>query len=591
MSAQTGDSNLFVGKLMIEELFRCGVDYFCLSPGARCTPLTVAAARHPTARRRVFNDERAAAYHALGYARATGRAAALICTSGTAAANYLPAVVEASMDMLPMMMLTTDRPPELRDCGANQVIHQPGLYERYVRWQFDLPCPDDNIPPEFVLTTVDQAVHRAHSGPAGPVHLNCMFREPLVPDNGGDDNRPDNPELARWRSRRQPFTLYEPRQSMLTDDHLDQVSAIMNSAASGLLVVGRLAKDSERTAVARLAQHLGWPVLPDILSGLRLGADTDNVIPYCDLLLQSVKPWTIDRPAVVLHLGGRVVSKRLVTFLKAASFDEYIHVADHPFRHDWQHMVTHRMEGSPAQFCDAVAPLVSPAGESRLLKQLRSASERFRAVVQRTMEVGDTLSDAGIARAVAADTPASHGLFVANSLPIRILDSFADFKPQSATRTPLAACNRGASGIDGTIAAASGYAVGLARPVTLIIGDLAFLHDLNSLSIVRSIAHPLTIVLINNDGGGLFSLLPIADCRDVFEKYFATPHGLKFAASAEQFGIDYHAPKTSEEFATCYRQAVLAEHPTLIEVATHRETTRDLYHNLLTAARQIVADP
>ena len=179
MSDQTGVYNLYAGELMIEELVRCGVEQFCLSPGARCTPLTIAVADHSTAERRIFHDERAAAYHALGYARATGRAAALICTSGTAAANYLPAVVEASMDMVPMILLTADRPPELIDTGANQTMRQEQFFGGFAAWYFDLPCPNVEIAPEFVLTTVDQAVYRSIGG---PVHINCRYREPLDTD-------------------------------------------------------------------------------------------------------------------------------------------------------------------------------------------------------------------------------------------------------------------------------------------------------------------------------------------------------------------------------------------------------------------------
>ncbi len=590
MSDQTGAYNLYAAELMIEELVRCGVEQFCLSPGARCTPLTIAVADHPTAERRIFHDERAAAYHALGYARATGRAAVLICTSGTAAANYLPAVVEASMDMVPMILLTADRPPELRDCGANQAIDQQNLYGHYTRWYFDVPCPDKHVPPESILTMIDQAVHRAHSSPAGPVHLNCMFREPLLPNPHTDIALSDSPALATWRGRQRPFTIYEPRQTVLSDDQLKHASDIIDSAASGLLVVGRLSNDTERTAVERFARHLGWPVLPDILSGLRLGAECDAVIPYYDLLLQSVDAWKIAHPAVALHLGGRVVSKRLMTFLKAACFDEQLHVADHPYRHDWQHMVTRRLECSPVAFCEAVTPLVTTAGEFELKRQLRQASAQVGAIVQRTTEGGRDLSEPGIARLISQNIPEDAGLFVANSLSIRLMDSCADLTRKSVTQTPPVACNRGASGIDGTIATAAGYAVGLARPVTLLLGDLALLHDLNSLAIVRSLEYPMTIVLINNDGGGIFSLLPVAEREDIFEKYFATPHGLTFASSAKQFGLEYHTPTTPDEFVECYRRAVGSKRSALIEARTNREGTRDLYRKLLDEAAQTIPE-
>jgi 2-succinyl-5-enolpyruvyl-6-hydroxy-3-cyclohexene-1-carboxylate synthase len=293
---------------------------------------------------------------------------------------------------------------------------------------------------------------------------------------------------------------------------------------------------------------------------------------------------------VVLHLGGRLVSKRLMTFIKAAQFDEYIHVADHPYRYDWQHLVSNRVEADLAQFCRSMAPLLTSPIESSLVKRLRTVSDNVGEVVRRDLDAAGSLTELGVARIVAAVTPPGSALFLANSLPIRLFDSFAGFKRKPAGETPLIACNRGASGIDGTIATATGYAAGSKRSTTLVIGDLAFLHDLNSLNIVRSLPCPLTIVLINNDGGGLFSLLPVADRQDVFETYFATPHGLSFAEAAGQFELDYRAPKTPAEFSACYHEAVQSDQAALIEVSTDRRGTRELYQRLLTAAGRAVTD-
>ncbi|MDH4034729.1 MAG: 2-succinyl-5-enolpyruvyl-6-hydroxy-3-cyclohexene-1-carboxylic-acid synthase, partial [candidate division Zixibacteria bacterium] len=545
---------------------------------------------NPTVSKQLFHDERAAAFHALGYARAGGKPAALICTSGTAAANYLPAVVEASMDMVPMLLLTADRPPELRDCGANQAIKQIGIFGDYTRWQFDMPCPDESIPPEFVLTTIDQAVHRATDSPCGPVHLNCMFREPFLPLESADESISDNSAITGWRAQQQPITRYEQRRSALSGDQAAEVSDIIKTAASGLLIAGRLNDRSERLAVAALAQKLGWPLLPDISSGLRLGADCETVIPYYDLLLQSTDLWKIARPSVVVHLGGRVVSKRLSAFLKEAQFDEFLHVADHPHRQDWQHQVTRRYQCTPDSFCEALTPLVTCSSESGFQKHLRSVSKRVGKLVERIIDEDDAPAEPGLARLISQHLPPNSGLFLANSLSIRLMDSFADFAQYSISDAPLPGCNRGASGIDGTIASATGYAAGLDRPATLLIGDLAFLHDLNSLAIVGKLKHPLTIVLINNDGGGIFSMLPIAHKREVFEPYFAAPHGLNFAASAEQFGLSYRAPAKSEEFVQCYRDAINSTPSTLIEVKTDRNKTRELYTRILEATGKTVAE-
>jgi 2-succinyl-5-enolpyruvyl-6-hydroxy-3-cyclohexene-1-carboxylate synthase len=444
--------------------------------------------------------------------------------------------------------------------------------------------------PEFVLTTIDQAVHRATNSPQGPVHLNCMFREPFLPPDARYESVPDNSAISTWRAQRQPFTLYEQPHAVLSDEQVSGASDIINDAASGLLVVGRLRHQAERSAVTRFAQQLGWPVLPDISSGLRLGAECDHIIPHYDLLLQSADRWKIAPPAVVIHLGGRVVSKRLTTFLKEARFDELLHIADHPHRHDWQHQITRRFQCTPESFSETLTPLVTKPAEFEFKKHLQQASSRVGELVQRTIDESNALSEPGVARLISQHLPPNFGLFVANSLPIRLMDSFAEFTPHDASDDPLPGCNRGASGIDGTIASATGYAAGLDRPVTLLIGDLAFLHDLNSLVLIGKLNHPITIVLVNNDGGGIFSLLPIAERKDVFESYFAAPHGLKFAASAEQFGLDYHAPATPKELADCYSKAVASKRSSLIEVVTKRDDTRDLYRRLLAEAKETTGD-
>ena len=202
--------NALWAQLIVQELLRNQINQFVLSPGSRCTPLTAAVAAEKQAAALMHFDERGAAYFALGYARASGRPAVLVCTSGTAAANYYPAVVEASMDMLPLILLTADRPPELLASGANQTIEQVNLYGNYVRFHFELPCPDELVAPESILTLVDQAVYRATRSPAGPVHINCMFREPLAPSPLPKDFSPYLAGAQRWLNNNKPFTAYEP---------------------------------------------------------------------------------------------------------------------------------------------------------------------------------------------------------------------------------------------------------------------------------------------------------------------------------------------------------------------------------------------
>ena len=279
----TPRANLLWATLIVEELARSGVDFFCVAPGSRSTPLIAALAANERARNLVHFDERGTAYAALGYARATGRPAAWITTSGTAVANGLPAAIEAAIDGVPMILLTADRPPELRQTGANQTIDQPDIFGDYVRWRFDLPAPEAAVDPAMVLTTVDQTVYRARRAPSGPVHLNLMFREPFLPEDG------DEPLAApvRWRESDEPYTRYAATGPAVDLDEVERLREELRPVKKGLVVAGRLPSRKQGEAALRLAESLDWPLLPDVGSQVRLGARSENLVPYYDALLAS----------------------------------------------------------------------------------------------------------------------------------------------------------------------------------------------------------------------------------------------------------------------------------------------------------------
>ena len=276
--------NQLWGYLIVEELVRNGIDYFVISPGSRSTPLTVAVARHPQAQNTICLDERGAAFHAIGYARATGKPAVLICTSGSAAANYFPAAIEAATDHVPMIVLSADRPPELRQTGANQTINQVRLYGSYPVWQFDLPCPTAEIEPQMVLTTIDLAVSRSQQAPGGIVHLNCMFREPLAPTDA-PINIPES--LVQWQKKSAPYTRYVRKLTSPAELEIQSLIETIQQTGKGVLVVGQLKSVAEINAVSRLAAQLNWAVFADIQSGLRLSCDLPNLVHYFDLLLST----------------------------------------------------------------------------------------------------------------------------------------------------------------------------------------------------------------------------------------------------------------------------------------------------------------
>ena len=576
MTPETARANRLWAKLVVEELVRNGVDFFCVAPGSRSTPLVAALSENPKAKPLVHFDERGTAFAALGYARATGRPAAWITTSGTAVANGLPAIVEASTDSVPMILLTADRPPELRQTGANQTITQPNIFGEYTRWSFDLPAPDLSVDPASVLTTVDQAVYRARRAPKGPVHLNLMFREPFLPNPENEDEESGAIELLRDGGV--PYTRYAASGPTVDEKGAENLWNELRGAGRGLVVAGRLESQGQGEAVLRLAETLGWPLLPDIGSQVRLGTNSDVLVPYYDALLASDGFRDSHAPEVVLHFGGRALSKRLEQFLAGARPNPYVVVRENPFRLDPGHRVTQSVEAGVEGFCKAMAraatrcPNVTP-GSWR--KGWTAASQKLEGRIDQLASGEEKLSEPLLARFISRHIPEEHGFVLASSMPIRDADTFAAV---DGPAVPVAA-NRGASGIDGTVATAAGFARGTGRPVTLLIGDLALLHDLNSLSMLRDL--PVVVVVLNNDGGGIFSFLPVAQHDKFFEPYFGTPHGLGFEEAAAMFGLDYKRPASVADFKEAYEAACSRGTPALIEVLTDREENVALHRRFL----------
>ena len=574
--------NSFWGYLIIEELVRNNISHFCLSPGSRSTPLAVAVAKNKRVNVLICYDERSAAYNALGYARASGKPAVLICTSGSAAANYFPAIIEAHQSAIPLIMLTADRPPELRDTGANQTIDQIKMYSNYLNWQFDLPCPDKKIVAQFVLTTIDQAVYRAKRQPAGPVHINCMFREPLAPRvEALSDSYLAS--IAGWEEKCEPHTDYSPCSVTTAKEVLKALAQKLNTSDKGVLAIGRLKSKEQATAVLKFAQHIGWPVFADVTSGMR-NKNTSTIINNFDQLLLSEYFAEVAKPEAILHIGPPLTSKRFLDFINRYPVQEYLVVADHPFRHDPNHLVTRRFEHNITDFCDQMISLTKHNQNERWIKDLINYDTTINKEIDLFVKSTHNISEISLARIISQTIPKEHGLFLASSMPVRDMDMYGDFTQPHF----YIAANRGVSGIDGTISSALGYACGLNKPVTVVVGDLAMIHDLNALSQIKQVDVKLIIVVINNHGGGIFSFLPIADFPDVFEKYFATPHTISFKYAAELFQLDYNLVKTNEEFVSLYRDAVTSNRSLLLEVVTKRDENSEMHRTLQKRIRNTI---
>jgi len=517
--------------LAIDTCIKRGVDHFFLAPGSRCTPLTMAVAQNAAAKVTQHFDERGLAFATLGFARATGNPGVFICTSGTAVVNAFPAVVEASVDHVPMLLLTADRPPELRDTGTNQTIDQQRIFGGYPRWFFDMPCPTDAIDPGFVRSQIDSALDRSSSG---PVHLNWMFREPFAVEDTAID-------LS-------PFPLSKQTVSRNTSD------AIEIPGGDTLIALGGC-RANEANSALLLAQKLGTPIVSDIASGLRCGSP------------EVPAKYDLPNPSTIIHVGGRMVSKAWMRYIGELSATNIVHLTGHPSRIDPNHQGVQRVVTQLDRIHETISLTESSSVWFRQAWDQAELARRgeINAIFGRE---GNSVSEPLIAFQLGQFLSANSGLFLGNSTPVRDMDWFARWDHKKNIHV---GANRGASGIDGLIATAVGFAKGLKRPTTLLLGDLAALHDLNSLSLVRHSDVHVIVLIVNNHGGGVFDLLPIAKQTQYFERYFATPHEYSFADAATTFGLAYRRPKDMLAFESEYKNLVNSNSSAVIELIADRK--------------------
>lgn len=575
MKSRQKNINSYWSYLLIEEIVRNDITQFYISPGSRSTPLTIAAAENDNARKTICYDERSAAFQAIGYARSAEKPAVMICTSGTAAANYFPAVIEAKNSHLPLLLLTADRPPELKQCSANQTIDQVKLYGDYVKWYFEFPCPDDTIPPKMVLSTIDHAISRMRTQPAGPVHLNCMFREPLEPSKI-PFNELQSEGIGTWEKSGSPYTTYNKARIVTAGYEVTHLTKRIKSNKKGILVVGQLNTAREKLAVKNLATKLRWPVFADFLSGIRQKNKSLKPITYFDQLLLSDKIKRQIQPDIILHIGRPLTSKRYLQFCLKKPRIEYIQISGSDQRSDPGHIVSQHLNVDIASLCDELAKNLRPGSQGNWDDSIDRLNTKVQKVIDISIRNEDQISEISVARQISGMIPTEHGLFIGNSMPVRDFDMYAG----ADCSTSHISSNRGASGIDGTLSSAIGFAQGLGRPVTVVLGDLAMIHDLNAFSQLNNSEQPITLVIVNNEGGGIFSFLPVAKFKSVFEKYFATGHHIRFKYLADMFDIAFANPLTNQEFKEVYQKSIAAKKTSVIEISTDRKENHSLHLQL-----------
>lgn len=546
------NTNTLWCSVLVETLVRTGVSRAVISPGSRSTPLTMALVRHPGIEAVPVLDERSAAFFALGQARRAGRPVVLVCTSGTAGANYHPAVIEAHESGVPLLVITADRPPELRDCGSGQTIDQTKLYGSHVRFYHELAVPEPRVELlSYLRQTVAHAVARTRLPQTGPVHLNAPFRDPLPPVEDGS--------AAGLESR-------------LGDDffaHLAPAEAAPSSAVfrqkavtgRGLIVAGPAQPADAALYAARLralADALGWPVLADALSPLRhQGAD---VVTTYDAILRNEAAARDLVPRTVLCLEGWPTSKVLRAWLERSGA-EVVLVTDRDANRDALHGRTRWLPARPEQLV-AEGPA---APETAYRDAWRAAERRARSSLDAALAATTDLFESKAAWLLARHLPAGTAVFTASSMPVRDLE----YLWPATDRGHRIFFNRGANGIDGTLSSALGVAHGGA-PAVLLTGDLALLHDANGFLLAPKFRGSLTVVLINNRGGGIFEHLPVAAFDPPFEEYWATPQRVDFARLCAAHGVAHAAVRDWAHFTELVSAAPVPG-VRVLELATDRK--------------------
>jgi len=528
-----------------EALAIAGVEHVCISPGSRSTPLAIAAEQSPGLRTFVGLDERASSYFALGIAKATRRPVAVLCTSGTAAANYLPAVVEAHYARVPLIVLTADRPPELRDWGAGQTIEQPGLFGRYPRWTAEVPIAsegEDGL--RYASGLAARAADEALGAPSGPVHLNWPFREPLAPP----PSRSAVGEVSETTARNAPSFSHADRSAR--EEDITLLSSLVRDCERGVICCGPMDSDAELVrALGDFAAASGWPILADPASQLR--GDRDGVrapiLSMGDAILRAPAFVAAMRPDVVLRIGETPVSKAQRLWIEASEPDHVWWIDEGLSWGEPSHRATHVIRGGGASlFTRAAQRLTDTPGRARAWCRAFDAAET---TARKALDsfVSDPVKFCGLAAAARAVHGLSAGgtLFSSNSMSIRLLD----LVHQGSRDRIRVLCNRGASGIDGVTSSALGVAAVSQTRTLLLTGDLALLHDLSGLLITQHEAIDLVIVVLDDDGGGIFSFLPIAEQGEQvhFERLFGTPHGLDLSHVAALFELGYSRVTSADE--------------------------------------------
>src|SRR5215813_11858553 len=565
--------------VVVEELRRCGVEVFCVSPGARAIPLILALEEQPPSVTKLFNDERSAAFWAQGAAKG-GRLPCLVCTSGTAAANYLPAVIEAALAGTPLLVLTTDRPFELHYAKANQTLPQRDLFAPFAQATFEIPAPERQLFLHALLADLDQAVFEARRT-ARPVHLNMAYRKPFVDETFTIDSLPagEVADLDRWLARGKPYCEYLLPQPGLAAPDTQRIAERIAAVDNIVCVAGPLVPTSETAALRTLATRLAAPLLADINSGLRCGGQQASVLALYNLYLRG-EVSRLPPADLVLYFGDRIVSEPLREYLEAQG-GEFILCSTYPLRQDAIEnefiYPTVKVWADPCALAAELLPALparQPGPLSCALADCESAAPQQLAKLLGTDAAGP-LTEGGVIYEVFQHIHDDSAVYLSASLIFREAEYFVP----CLQKTLYVGANRGATGIDGVLSSGIGFGEGLHKPCTVLIGDQALLHDLNALALLTGTSVPVYVIVINNHSGAIFHFFDLGDTGERLRN----PHPWDFRGVAENFQLAYVHPVSIASFVAAYQEAQTQRRSTVFEIVVDGEASVRLFQAASTA--------
>jgi 2-succinyl-5-enolpyruvyl-6-hydroxy-3-cyclohexene-1-carboxylate synthase len=564
--------NMALASALVEELARCGVRHAALAPGSRSTPLALALWRQPAIDVAVIVDERSAGFFALGAGQAADQPAVVLCTSGTAAANLHPAVCEADEAGVPLIVMTADRPPELRGIGAGQTIDQLKLYGAAVRWFCEVGTHDADDQGLLHFRSVACRAHASARGEPrpGPVHLNLPWRDPLGPEPRPDDVTATSGLALAGRGER-PLTAVAPAPAHADQALLDEIAARISAAPRGVILAGRQPDPRLAEPVAALAASTGYPILAEPTSQLRLGPHDRGLVVWAYDSIARLRPAALE-PELVVRFGDMPTSKSLRQWLAKLPGLRQL-VVDPAFGwNEPSNRAETMLRADASALAADLAEQVQPAPLEWRTAWLEAGRTAAAAIEAELAELSDP-SEPGLHHALAGAYADGDLVYTASSMPIRDQEAFVPSGPAAVRFL----CNRGANGIDGLISSGIGAAVAIRRPTWIVTGDLGLHHDINGLAAMREAGVPVRIVVINNDGGGIFEFLPQAEQveREEFEALLGTPLGLEPAKVAALHGISHVKVERLDELASA-----AAPGTGLIEVPVDRRTNVELHQRI-----------